>query len=134
MLDPVALSVLIAALECATEPSNDLAKLACEIFAKSENYPAVSTLLCWALGDDDHGNFRALEAAVALAERLLPGWWWRLEMFGAPMPKGLFQAHMFTVEMPAEIERREIASQNTAALALVLATLRAVEAQSKETK
>ncbi len=41
---------------------------------------------------------------------------------------------MFTVEMPAEIERREIASQNTAALALVLATLRAVEAQSKETK
>lgn len=57
----------------------------------------------------------SLDAAIALVERLLPGWWWEIDAAGNAT---VFKAPRYVVEHAA-----------TPALALCLAALKAMEAK-----
>jgi hypothetical protein len=68
----------------------------------------------------------SVDACIALADRVLPGWWWSIERFGGAHPRrGFFMARMFTAVMPEEREIKELASANTASLAMLACILRA---------
>lgn len=80
----------------------------------------------------------SLDAAVALVERVLPGWWWKMEANGG-QSKDLqfYTARVYTVEKIGGDadnlkERYAAAPQITPALALCLAAVRALISQGEQ--
>lgn len=114
---------LIKRLEEATEGSRELDRAIWEAFGS----PSLDDIPKFAgyLGIGDFTT--SIDAAVALAGRLLPGWW--LHGLGRSPLHGLWWCQLYSLDEKRASEAEDIKS---APLAICLATLRALLAQETE--
>lgn len=106
------LSSLIESLEKATGPSNDL------------DYQISALVRGTTLGAGDYTS--SIDAAVALANRVLPGWDWGVESFGEDGAQGRVWKHGWHDDTVVRADRRH------PAIALLISTLRALQSKGPE--
>lgn len=144
-----ALSSLISRVEKATRPSEELdAHIRCALLADDQAYVKQSEYNgAWCVYSGEYNGkprlvepqrrriphtlwvaeySSSIDAAVALAERVLPGWDWSAESFGADGAHGRVWKHGWHDDTVVR------ADHFSPVIALVLATLRALQSKGPE--
>lgn len=132
-------SELIARLKALAGPDREVdARIKCALFAPAESYVEQSSFNGeWCIYDGEYGgrpclfqfprdlqNFRlarltgSIDAAVALCERVLPGWIWQVSQLTADVWDGINGGFTAYHKIPA--------------IALLIATLKALDAKETE--